>query len=279
MPARLVGGRAARDPARAHPVEVGEERRGVGVAILGRLAEQARDDARHGRGDAPGDQRDHRARRLALAARNAEEALVEDPPQRVEVGARVDAVRGVELLGRRVASRAGGVAHAEAADRRREAEVDEPDLARHLEDDVAWLHVAVNEADLVHRSQGVGELAGEVERLHRGQGPVQQPIGERLAVDELHDDVRQPVRLADLENARQPGVPHAGEGQRLAVDPAGPFPARMGDLQRAACLAVPRLVDHRVRSVPELLTNLEPWYPDARTHGRDDATAKPHGMG
>ena len=66
------------------------------------------------------------------------------------------------------------------------------------QEDVARLDVAVNDAVAVRRVQRVGNLDTDVDDLMDLQGPTVEPIAQRRALDELHDDERMAVHLADV---------------------------------------------------------------------------------
>ena len=172
--------------------------------------------------------------------RRAHQALEEHPPDTIEIAPRIDSARRGELLGCGVERRTCDVAHPGALHRRREAEVDEADRARAVDDDVARLHVAMNEPDVVHRAEDARELRRDIEDLRGLQGADRKHIGERFALDELHDEVGQPLDFADLEDVRgKPGVPLPARARPPRGRPrASTERASSGSFHRA-CLCVP----------------------------------------
>jgi hypothetical protein len=91
-----------------------------------------------------------------------------------------------------------------------------------VEEDVARLHVAVDDAAAVGVVQGVGDLpdefrgGAEVRLRRRGQ-----PCLQRRAGHEFHVDVADAVRLVGLVQLDDVGVPQPGERAGVAVEPAG----------------------------------------------------------
>ena len=221
-------GRAALDDGEAG-VEVGLEAERALIALLGGLREELHDDGGERLGDRPIDEvRGHRdlgdvamdelhgvVRREGQAARGE---LVEGHPQRVEVGPVVDRpVHAAGLLGRDVPQ--GPLEGVDVADggalageHRREREVG--DLGRPrggIDDDVAGLDVAVDDARAVQGAEGLDDLAGDPQGLgevevERGVGeePGQRPAG--VLHDERHVagaglEVEQPDHARDVEAA------------------------------------------------------------------------------
>ena len=120
--------------------------------------------------------------------------------ERVEVGAGVG--RTTEgLLWRHVGHRA----HHHALDREartvdgvREAEVAELGGAVVREPDVAWFHVAVNDAARVRVLERTTDVVRDAQRLVERQPPVidaPQEIGDRASRDELAHDIDPPLSL------------------------------------------------------------------------------------
>ena len=120
--------------------------------------------------------------------------------------------------------------------------------------DVARLQIAVDDARIVRDGQAVGDLAGDLDHA-RGLQPL--PLDravERLTGDELHDDERPAVQLADVvdgddirvvEQGRQPGLTREALGRDVVRrqlvrheldrdEPAQPRIARLVDLSHAA---------------------------------------------
>ena len=114
------------------------------------------------------------------------------------------------LLGRHVADRAQhgpglgrGGGRREAAGRLAalealelgEAEVEDLHAAVPGDEDVLGLEIAVDDAVVVGGRQAVGDLHRVLERLARGQGPVVEPLAQRLALEQLRDEVERPASL------------------------------------------------------------------------------------
>jgi hypothetical protein len=138
-------------------------------------------------------------------------------------------------------------------------EVRDVGLARGIEDDVRGLDVAVDEPEAVGVVEGEGDLQRELEGLGLGQGSFRlDPAREVLAADELHRDVEEPFRLADIVDRDDVRVPaEAGGGLGLAAEALGAGPdrdARVEDLERAlpAEARVAGAVDGGHRPAPEL---------------------------
>ncbi len=241
---------------------VAEPRHGL-VAARRVLRDGARDDRldlRRGRGvqDTDGTRRvaDHRPQHLEapLSAERglAGEHLVEHDPEAEDVGAVIHRVaRG--LLGRAVADRPAGDADlgqrlaacglrvivlGPIGQHLREAEVQDLGLAGGRHHDVRGLDVAVDDAGRVGDGQGVGDLDGDGQRRKGDEGTAVQQLLERVALDELHHDVDEPVLLAHVVDRADVGVL---EGRAQA---GLPFEAAAGGLALGE-LGAQRLDDHR----------------------------------
>ena len=212
---------------------------GGGEALRGLLRERAADErverdelgrALERRGILVESRREDRRRAVAGEDAPAGQGLVEQRPRGEEVGPRVDRV-AEDLLGRHVARRS----HDEAGSRElsarvgardglagrlvREAEVDESPAVRG-EEEVRRLHVAVDDARVVQRGEGLEQVEGQRDRLFGGQRPALQPRRQGLAGEQLHDDVGLGVVLADLVDRAEVRVAHPGGGPRLAQEAA-----------------------------------------------------------
>jgi len=99
-----------------------------------------------------------------------------------------------------------------------EAEVHELDAVR-SEEHVRRLEVPVDEAMLVKGGQGVQDRERDVDGPGGGQGLASQPLGEGLALEQLHGDEGQPVVLADLVERAEARVVDARGRAGLAPEP------------------------------------------------------------
>ena len=170
--------------------------------------------------------------RAGVLSRSA--AAAEGGAQRGTEGVNVRGRRpgaDVPCLGRGERRACGGRLGVRFGDRRREAEVCEHGLAGVAEQDVARLHVAVQQAAGVHGSQHAPDRPRERDHLRGGQPPLAaQPVGQRAAQAQLGDEVRSPavqvtavVDAQDVPLARQP--PH---DRAFAFEAPNPDPLGLG---------------------------------------------------
>ena len=89
-----------------------------------------------------------------------------------------------------------------------------------VEQDVRRLHIAVHHAVCVRVRQRVGNLPDDRYHVGERQPPLAlEPLLQRLAVDERHREVHEPVRrLARGEQGNDVGVAKGGRHPRLAVE-------------------------------------------------------------
>ena len=181
--------------------------------------------------------RGHRlARRVGVERALAREHLVEDGAEREDVRARVGGL-ALDLLGRHVADRAHDHAGLGARGRRQvglrsralvdlrelgEAEVEDLDAAFVRDEEVLGLQVPVDDPLVVRGGEAVGDLQGVVDhpalrKLPRGEGRAQ-----RLALEQLLDDVRRVVVRADVVDGGDVGVVEDAGGLRLLLESAQP---------------------------------------------------------
>ena len=153
------------------------------------------------------------------------EHLEEDGPRGKEVRARVHHAAG-HLLGRHVARRAHHEARAgEPAGRiqrglrlgPRQAEVEQLDAVRRQEH-VRRLQVAMDDAAAVEGGQGRQDPEGHRHRVGDAHRTAVQPIGERLALEQLHRDEEAGRVLADFVDLADVGMVDARRGARLAPE-------------------------------------------------------------
>jgi hypothetical protein len=151
---------------------------------------------------------------------------IERGAQAVDVGPDVHHVAVHRLLGGHVvhgADRALGVPPAEVVGRVVEeagqAEVEDFDRTRPVEEQVGRLDVAVDQAGLVGVLQAEGGLADVVGGPHGVHRPVALDDGvQRAAVNVLHDEEVQPAVAVDVVTADDVGVLELGDGPRLAAE-------------------------------------------------------------
>ena len=192
---------------------------------------------------------------LALIRRHAGERVVEHAAQRVDVGARVEAL-AADLLGRDVAERPDPAAVAGGAGVRGHAlgepEVGQVGVVVGAEQDVGGLDVAVDDAARVRRVERAGHLGDDVRRAGRVAGGARRAracAGRRL--DVAHRDVERPVvALARVVDRDDVGVVDRRRGARLAdeaIAEVGVLGELRGDeLQRDRAIEVEleRSIDH-----------------------------------
>src|ERR1043166_6024834 len=180
----------------------------------------------------------HRAQRLHRRGRMecalAAEHLVEDAAEGEDVGARVDLL-AAQLLRRDVADRAHDHAGPRRADERRRLVVEAEDVSRgvHLrqaevedlhapragEVDVLRLEVAVDDAAVVRSGHAVGDLRGETDGLPlRQRTGVAQTLAQRLAFEELEDDVERLAVRAEVVDGYEVRRVEQAEGAGLLLE-------------------------------------------------------------
>ena len=76
---------------------------------------------------------------------------------------------------------------------------------------------------LVGRLERLGDLPGDGKGLVQGKGPALQPLGEVVALDELHDEGAHAARLLEAVDRGDVGVLELGEDLRLALEPREAF--------------------------------------------------------
>ena len=175
-------------------------------------------------------------RRIGVERAAAGEHLVEHDAEREDVGAVIDGL-AAHLLGRHVAHRAEHRARARQRTRMGEqgrlglnrgarlgqlgeAEVEDLDAAVARDEDVVRLQVAVDDALLVRGGQAPGDLAGVVDGLPMRQRRGADARAQRIALEQLGDDVGRAVVGADVVHAEDVGVIERADRARLLLEAA-----------------------------------------------------------
>ena len=197
--------------------------------------------------------------RLALPGKRASprDHLVQHAPEREDVGGCVGR-QPLQLLRRHVLQCADQCPHAGERLLRRDVrhpcaqghggrlgqskvQQPRPALGEH---DVAGLQVSMDDGGLVRCGKAVSDLDAGSEGLVDGQLPARETLGERLALQELHDQEVGAVLMADVEERAdvrvrerrdglgfpietQPCVRIAGQGRREDLDRDGAVQARV----------------------------------------------------
>ena len=181
--------------------------------------------------------RGHRlSRRVPVERAAPGEHLVEDRAEGEDVRTRVGGL-ALDLLGRHVAERAEHDPRLGPRRGRRQigartafldvrelgqAEVEDlhAPVARHEE--VLGLQVPVDDPLLVRRREAVRDLQGVVDGLARREPPGRERRPQRLALEELLDDVRRAVVGADVVHGREVGMVQNAGCLRLLLEAAQP---------------------------------------------------------
>ena len=178
--------------------------------------------------------------------------------------------RGIGLLGAHVLGCAEQLAvHGEGdarcvvvGERLRDAEVDHLHLWRTVgggaDEDLRRLQVAVDDRLGLRMLDGVGGIGEQRHALADRRRARGAPLGDRRAVDELHDKAGAPARREPaVEHARDARVLHPRERLPLCVEApqhGGGVHARLHDLDRDALLvrrAAQRLPDRAVAALAD----------------------------
>ena len=130
------------------------------------------------------------------------------------------------------------------------------------EQDVGRLHVAVHDAAGVRGVERVGHLAGNAQRVgERQRSLALEPLLQRIARDERHDEERQLAPHARVEQRQDVRMMNAGDEPDLGQKPlGGEGQCRPQHLQgdRAIVLAIVGQVDHGGGAMADLSLDLVP---------------------
>ncbi len=146
--------------------------------------------------------------------------LVRDHADRVQVRLQSD-IRAHELFGRHVVRRAEHVA--DLGELRgldaRDAEIADLDPAVVVDQDVGRLDVAMDNACRMRVAESVEQLADDLaDFAHFVADFLLQVLGERLAVDELHHDVRDFLVFAEVVNLDDMRMHEPADRLRLVAE-------------------------------------------------------------
>ena len=205
---------------------------------------------------------------------NTGQQLVQDGAQGIHVGARVDRLRGVELLGRQVARRPAEMPARRVA--RAQAEIEEPRPQLGVEHDVRRLQVAVLHADVVRVLHGLTHLLHDPRALADLERRCQTAQLEPL--DVLHDEYRRVGLVAQFVNLHDATILEEGHrtrfgeefGQRDCLPAVAPDDLRGHETIE---LQVVELVDLPHPAGTEALDRAEPLELRQRRCGRDRGPA------
>ena len=132
----------------------------------------------------------------------------------------------------------------------------------------------MHDAVLVRRVQGLGDLSRDGRRLVNGQLPVRDPIRERRALDELHDQRMHASRLFEPVHDRNVGMIQRGENLGFAMEAREPV--RIGSERVGEHLDGDITIETRVAGAVDLahtpgpqraedLVHTDPMYPPPGT--------------
>ena len=195
-------------------------------------------------------------------------------PDREHVGAEVERL-ALDELGRHVRRRAeelAGDGHALQVDDLRDAEVHQLEHAVLADHDVLGLDVAVDDAGGVRVRERAADLDGDQRRdLREGERARGQELLERLAVDELGDDVR--ARPNRARSSRRSRGCSRGAAWRPPAPRAAAAPSTRARTARCWCrilIATSRL---SVSSIARYTTAMPPWPTSWRSRYRSGILA------
>ncbi len=98
----------------------------------------------------------------------------------------------------------------------REAEIENlgPPLG---EKDVGRLNIPVHDAGRVRDVQAIGQCGGNVEECSEINRTAKQPLLQRFAVQQLHDNERPTIRVTDVVDRADVGMLQSGHRSRFAL--------------------------------------------------------------
>src|SRR5262249_41849369 len=99
-----------------------------------------------------------------------------------------------------------------------EAEVEDLHASLRVDDQVAGLQVAMDDPLRVRRLERIGDLDADVEQLVELEAALLGVLRERLALEELHDDVRTALVLLDRVDRADAGMVQRRRRARLALE-------------------------------------------------------------
>ena len=108
----------------------------------------------------------------------------------------------------------------------RDAEVEDLDPPVARDEQVVGLHVAVDDALVVRGGEPLGDLPRVVDRLARRQRAAVQTAAQRLALEQLGDDVRRAGVPADVVDGQDVRVIELPGGARLLLEALHPAARR-----------------------------------------------------
>ena len=104
----------------------------------------------------------------------------------------------------------------------REPEVEDLDAAVFGDEEVLGFQVAMDDPLLVRRREPARDLGRVVEHLAYRDPASGQPLAQRLAFEELRDDVRRAVVFAEVVDREDAGMVQRRRRARLLLEPAQP---------------------------------------------------------
>ena len=180
----------------------------------------------------PQDGRNGVADRLPKERPLAREQLIENRPEREKVASVIDE-NPSKLLGRHIADRphhhpglrvphdsrrARQIGRGDGIDSLRHAEVEDLDVAVLRHEHVFRLQVAMDHALPVRRGKAVDGLERVVERLPLKDWSRIELPAQGLALQKLHDGVRDAVLVAEIVNREDVGMRKRRDGLRFALE-------------------------------------------------------------